>query len=333
MSMTRRTFLAASAALAATGGSLQFAAAQTRDNKKASIAITLDLEMARNFPTWETTHWDYEKGNLNDETKKYAVEAARRVKKHGGVIHFFLVASALEQENVDWLKEIISEGHPVGNHTYDHVNVRAKQPAEIQYKFARAPWLIEGKPVPQVIAENIRLASAAIKSRLGVEPAGFRTPGGFADGLIDRPDVRKMLLDLGFTWISSRYPAHLVGEVGKEPTAEVFASIRKAQADAQPLVYPDGLVEIPMSPISDIGAFRNGRWKLESFLESTRRSVQFAIEHSLVFDFLAHPACLYATDPSFRTIEMICEQVAGAGDRAEVVSLSTIAGRVSSLKR
>ena len=45
--------------------------------------------MARNFPTWETTRWDYEKGNLNDETKRYAVEAARRVKAHGGVIHFF----------------------------------------------------------------------------------------------------------------------------------------------------------------------------------------------------------------------------------------------------
>src|SRR5256885_7603514 len=113
------------------------AIASTAPRDKALIAITLDLEMARNFPTWETTHWDYEKGNLNDETKKYAVEAARRVKKHGGVIHFFLVGSALEQENVDWLKEIVSEGHPVGNHTYDHVYLLAKTPAEIQYKFAR----------------------------------------------------------------------------------------------------------------------------------------------------------------------------------------------------
>jgi len=142
-----------------------------------------------------------------------------------------------------------------------------------------------------------------------------------------------MLLDLGFTWVSSRYPSHLVGDVGKEPTPGVFASIRKAQTDAQPLVYPDGLIEIPMSPISDIGAFRNGRWKLESFLESTRQSVQFAIERGLVFDLLAHPACLYATDPAFRTIDMICELVAGADDRAEIASLSTIAGRISSPKR
>src|ERR1051326_5272302 len=141
--ITRRHFLAASAATVAS------TALAEPPPKKALVAITLDLEMSRNFPTWETTHWDYEKGNLNDETKKYAVEAARRVKARGGVIHFFLVAAALEQENVDWLKQILKEGHRVGNHTYDHVYVRAAKPQEIQYKFARAPWLIEGKPVAQ----------------------------------------------------------------------------------------------------------------------------------------------------------------------------------------
>ena len=71
----------------------------------ALVAITLDLEMSRNFPTWETTHWDFEKGNLNDETKKYAAEAARRVKERGGRVHFFALGRTLEQENVDWLAQ------------------------------------------------------------------------------------------------------------------------------------------------------------------------------------------------------------------------------------
>src|SRR5205809_3458768 len=113
MAMSRRQFLAASAAV---GAAVSFSRGQdvppSQQERKAQIAITFDLEMARNFPTWESTHWDYEKGNLNDETKKYAVEAARRVKKHGGVVHFFLVAAALEQENVDWLKEIVKKATP-----------------------------------------------------------------------------------------------------------------------------------------------------------------------------------------------------------------------------
>src|SRR4029077_20900820 len=91
------------------------AAAQERPNldKRALIAISLDLEMSRNFPTWEQTHWDYEKGNLNDETKKYTLEACRRVKSHGGVVHCFAVGRVFEQGKVDWLKEINQAGHPI----------------------------------------------------------------------------------------------------------------------------------------------------------------------------------------------------------------------------
>jgi peptidoglycan/xylan/chitin deacetylase (PgdA/CDA1 family) len=299
---------------------------------KALIAISLDLEMARNFPTWEDTHWDYEKGNLNDEAKKYAVEAARRVKSHGGLIHFFLVARALEQENVDWLKEIIRDGHRIGNHTYDHVYVRAQKPEEVQFRFARAPWLIEGRKPLDVIRENIQLATTAIKSRLGIEPDGFRTPGGFADGLIPRPDVQQMFLELGYKWISCKYPHHPNSEPpGTPPTQKIFDGIVQAQTAAQPFTYPSGLIDIPMSPISDIGAFRGGRWELKDFLKAIQLGVEWAIEHRAVYDFLSHPSVLYAKDPEFKAIELICELVKKNADRAEIVSLGTIAQRAKPL--
>src|SRR5258706_12950461 len=136
----RREFFAKSM-LAAAAMSVPVGAqtAERRDEgaqrQKAQVAISLDLEMARNFPRWEDTHWDYEKGNLNAEAKSYAVEAARRVKARGGVIHFFAVGQVFEQENIDWLKGIIASGHPVGNHTYDHVYVLATKPEDIQYRF------------------------------------------------------------------------------------------------------------------------------------------------------------------------------------------------------
>ena len=297
------------------------------DEKKALIAITLDLEMSRNFPTWETTHWDYEKGNLNAETKQYAVEAGKRVKAHGGVLHYFAVGRVLEQENVDWLKQIVQAGHPVGNHTYDHVYVRATKPEDIQFRFRRAPWLIHGKRPRDVIVENIKLTNMALKTRIGIDPAGFRTPGGFSDGLENAPDVQAMLRDLSFDWVSSKYPAHDVGKPGQEPGQEVYGSIVKAQEKAQPFIYPRGLIEVPMSPISDIGAFRGGRWKLDWFLKAIQLGVEWAIEHRAVFDFLGHPSCLYVTDPEFKTVELICNLVKKAGARAAIVDLGTIAER------
>src|SRR5437773_5241655 len=132
MSLCRREFLTASAGYLLSDVLLSAEArvqSAGRDDK-APIAISLDLEMSRNFPAWEQTHWDYEKGNLNAETKKYTVEAARRIKEHGGVLNCFAVGQTLEQESVDWLKGLARAGHPVGNHTYDHVNVKATRPED-----------------------------------------------------------------------------------------------------------------------------------------------------------------------------------------------------------
>ena len=138
-----------------------------------------------------------------------------------------------------------------------------------------------------------------------------------------------MLQTLGYDWISSLYPPHPNTAPMQEPSSSVIDAIVAAHEESQPFAYPDGLIEIPMSPISDIGAFRTGQWKLEWFLAVIRESVEWAIEHQGVFDFLAHPSCMYVVDPNFKAIELICELVDRAGDRAEIVGLDTIAQRVA----
>ena len=303
-------------------------------NDTAQIAITFDLEMARNFPNWTDTNWDYEKGNLNEPAKRYAVEACRRVKARGGRIHTFVVGQVFEQANIDWLKEIAAEGHPIGNHTYDHVYLLAKTPEELLFRFQRAPWLIRGRNVADVIRENIQLTNLALKERVGVQANGFRTPGGFATGLHGREDLQQLLLGLGFDWISSVYPAHPgivdLHESGEAPAQEAFDNILAAQPKAQPLQYPTGLIDIPMSPISDIGAFRNGRWKLDHFLEAIRLELDWVIRERAVFDFLSHPSCLGVIDPGFKAIDLICDKVKQSNGAAKLVTLDEIAANYKS---
>jgi hypothetical protein len=323
----RASLIAGAGALAGTRAQAVLAAESAPRTDRALVAITLDLEMSRNFPNWEDTHWDYEKGNLNAETKAYTVEACRRVKAAGGVVHLFAVGRVCEQENVDWLRDLVAAGHRVGNHTYDHVNVRATKPDDVQFRFQRAPWLLEGRSPEQAIAENIRLATVALAERAGIRVDGFRTPGGFQMGLADRPDVQKLISAQGFDWVSSKYPAHPNTDPGQEPSEAIYAGIVQAQAAAQPFLYESGLCEVPMSPISDIGAFRHGRWQLEWFLESIRRGLGWAIENHSVYDFLGHPSCLYVTDPQFRAVDLMCQMVAKAGDHASLVDLGTIAQR------
>jgi hypothetical protein len=170
-----------------------------------------------------------------------------------------------------------------------------------------------------------------MKSRVGFVPNGFRTPGGFADGLNGRPDVQQMLLDLGYKWVSCKYPAHPYGKPGDAPTKEVLDGIVAAQKASQPFRYPSGLIDVPMSPISDIGAFRNARWKLEDFLTTLRLGIEWAIEHRAVFDLLCHPSVLYPNDPEFRVMDLVCDLVQKAGDRARIVTLDTIAATVGAV--
>ncbi len=323
---TRRQWLAGSLATGiAASGLYKPRYAYASDKKVARIAITLDLEMSRNFPTWETTHWDYEKGNLDEPTKRYASEAAKRVRERGGVIHFFVVGQVFEQANVDWLRRIAEAGHPIGNHTYDHINVLATRREDLQFRFQRAPWLLPDHAIIDLIRENVERTTKAMQSRLGILPQGFRTPGGFHDGLRNHPEVRSLLKELGYRWASSLYPAHPNTDPHQEPSDAILDAIASAQQASQPFTYPNGLIEVPMSPISDIGAFRTGRWKLDWFLRSVERSVHWAIEHGAVFDFLAHPSCLGVMDPEFKTLDLICRLVEESAGRAELTDLNAIA--------
>ena len=80
LTLSRRDWLRAASAvsLGLLGPSL-FAAPPKQN--KARIAITLDLEMSAQYPKREQTEWNYEKGNLDDATKRYSVEAAKLVKE------------------------------------------------------------------------------------------------------------------------------------------------------------------------------------------------------------------------------------------------------------
>ena len=95
-------------------------------------------------------------------------------------MHFFIVGRVLEQPDVSWLQEIVKLEHGVGNHTYDHVNVKATELVQVQYRFQRAPWLAYGKTPTQLIDENIRMCTLAMEKRLGIKPKRVSHAGWFS---------------------------------------------------------------------------------------------------------------------------------------------------------
>src|SRR5688572_4413251 len=228
--MTRRHWI--SGALGAAAAPL------TAQEKVALVSITLDCEMSAHYPARGQTEWNYKKGDLDEASKEYSVGAARRVSAAGGKMHFFIVGRVFEHPSVAWMEEILRLGHGLGNHTYDHVNVTAADIDQVQYRFQRAPWLAFGKTPAGIIDENIRMCTAAMKQRLGVGPSGFRTPGGFPNGLKGRTDIQNLLLSQGYTWISSMYPRHPVKPDAAAPQPGEIEAIIAVQEAAQPFHLP-----------------------------------------------------------------------------------------------
>jgi len=291
----------------------------------ALVVISLDLEMSRHFPEPNYNEWDYQKGNLNDETKQYTVEACRRVKANGGVLHSFVVGQVLEQKNVDWLKQILSEGHPLGNHTYDHVRITATKLADVQYRFQRSPWLIADMTPLQAVTDNIRLCEIAMQQRLGVKPTAFGAPYAFNDGLTGREDLQRAILSLGYTWVTSKYNG--VDLPRENPQPKHFQAVAESLAHHQPYYYPTGLLEVPYSPVTDVGAFRGRRWTLDEYCDKLRACIDWAIEHRAVYNWCSHPSILYVKDPEFRIVETICELVETSGGKAMIVDRAAVAAR------
>ncbi|HVK19571.1 MAG TPA: twin-arginine translocation signal domain-containing protein, partial [Fimbriiglobus sp.] len=79
MRPTRRRFLTACAS-----GGIAVAAglsASARPKGKALVAITLDLEMSAEYPKRGMTEWNYRKGDLDADTKRYAVRGGNGIER------------------------------------------------------------------------------------------------------------------------------------------------------------------------------------------------------------------------------------------------------------
>ena len=145
-----------------------------------------------------------------------------------------------------------------------------------------------------------------------------------------RPDLQQMLVDQGFRWVQSRYPIHPPVPKGQQPSRQLLESVVDVLPGAQPAVYDSGLIEIPMSPPTDIIAFRVANWTLENYLLSIQLGVEKAIREKLVYVHLFHLGSIAPSDPEFRSIDLLCKLVGDAGDQAKLVTGDQIADSLAS---
>lgn len=95
----------------------------------------------------------------------------------------FVIARDLDREqNVHWLRQAISDGHEIGNHSLDH-----------RYDLTRR--------APSEQTQQVVQASDRIQAVLGVRPQGFRAPGYTMND-----HLMALLREAGFSYDSSVFP-------------------------------------------------------------------------------------------------------------------------------
>ncbi len=268
------------------------------------LSLTYDVEMCTNFPYW-TSVWDHRKGAIDADSKQYILKLNAVAEKYGVKLHYFIVGSALEDPDLDYLKATVDAGHALGNHTYTHVNVRAQDIPQLQVTYAAAPWRAHGRSALTCIRDELRQTSHAMRETLGVVPVGFRTPGGFVNGLHDVPAVQDLLQAEGFGYVSSHYRLPIDPTRKRPPRERLEAAMRESIDTLQPYRYANGLPEIPPTGITDIWGFRYldlDRW---DFIDVLKHGIDHAHDNGQVLTMTFHPPCLAARDPHCDVLETV----------------------------
>jgi len=150
---------------------------------KTTAALSLDLDNAWSYLR---THGDKAWESYPNYLPKVVPLVLDLLKKKGLKITFFIVGrDAAMEENRDVLKEIVSAGHEVGNHSYNH-----------------EPWL--HRYTEDYIRKEVITAEESIIKSGGQKPIGFRAPGyDFS------PVLGSVLASCGYAYDSSILPTYL----------------------------------------------------------------------------------------------------------------------------
>lgn len=199
----------------------------------ASLSLDLDNKWSY-LKTHGDAGWDAYPTYL-PQLVPHVLELLERV---GMTITFFIVGrDADDQRNHDALRQIVTAGHEIGNHSYNH-----------------EPWLHEYSP--DQLSSELEKTEAAIESLGAPRPIGFRGPG-----FSHCPLLFQTLADRGYRYDASTFPTFL----GPIARAYYFLSSRLDQQQRQqrkalfgragdgfgPLrphkLAPSGLLEIPVT--------------------------------------------------------------------------------------
>ena len=296
------------------------------DGVRCAVALSYDLEMCAGYSPVFINH-----GRIMPPVRDYTLDLCATAEEFGARLQFFYVGNGLEDQDIEYLREILRRGHTIDNHTYDHVALTMTD--------------------TDLLRQELDLTNRRLKERLGVESTVLRGPGGYPGGLNWLPANQAAVLDNGFRWVSG----HMDSTMGNHGTAHDAAAASRLQAYR----YPSGLIELPIQGWMDRMFFDFHRchdseafdtWRqaeghqpvpdgwtcpwtdsaaLDDWIDYNLAALDHAYEHGLLWVPVWHPYTHYLHDPENRALPAL---LAHARSKPEPVLVCTVREAVDFLE-
>jgi len=288
------------------------------DGVRCAIALTYDTDMAGGYAPDGTCH-----GRTMPALQEHMLRLCDTAEAFAVSLQFFQIGNGLEEDDLDYLREILRRGHLVDSHTYSHM-----------------PLIGD----PDALRDELARTNRLFEQRLGRRSTALRGPGGYQRGLLDHPANQQVILDCGFRWVSCRYDATLQDH---DPRYAVEAPARDL-----PYAYPTGLVEFPIQGYSDRvwfdtvhcvdqpayaawraahghrpvpSGWRRAPWThpeaLDRWISYNLAVADFVYQRRLAWVPCWHPYSHYLHDPENRMLPALLEHCAAKPERAWVCTM------------
>lgn len=278
------------------------------DGVRCVVALSYDLEMCAGYARDAVNH-----DRIIPAVQRYTLCLCDIAEKYGSQLHFFFVCNGLEEDDIDYLREIKHRGHVIDSHTYSHQDITRLTAAQLDDELSRSDRLLR---------ERLEVTSTVLRGPFGYERGWESLP----------PENRRIILANGFRWLSGQCN---VGVYGKDWDYWVRAPERDF-----PYVYPEGLIEIPFQGWTDRmwfdlrpsidqaildewrGAYGHRPvpegWRapwtpdaaLDDWITLNLQTLDYAYEHRLLWVPVWHPYTHYLHDPHNRTLEALLDHAA-----------------------
>ncbi|MDN2567759.1 polysaccharide deacetylase [Aquibium sp. A9E412] len=152
---------------------------QWPDGARCAVTLTFDFDAETNWLARDPAN-ARRPGTLSQGTYGARVGVPRILDllRHEGLPATFFVPGWVAEERTERVEAILAAGHEIGHHGYLH------------------RWVDPDRPDEEV--EEMERGLAALKSRLGVKPSGYRSPAGEVS-----PNLIRLLVENGFLYDSS----------------------------------------------------------------------------------------------------------------------------------